>query len=63
MRDAYGTLWYTDSPDGTRVPVDPRTEFGPDWIGHTADEELDRLEPIGVRVSGITRKIFPCLVD
>ena len=43
--------------------MDPRTEFGPDWIGHTADEELDRLEPIGVRVSGIIRKIFPCLVD
>ena len=39
MRDSYGTLWYVDSPDGTRVPVDPDEEFGRDWPGHAADED------------------------
>ena len=39
MRDQHGTLWYTEAPDGTRVPVDPEREFGPDWPGHHEDEE------------------------
>jgi hypothetical protein len=37
--DRYGTRWYTDGPDGTRIPVDPEEEFGPDWIGHADDED------------------------
>jgi hypothetical protein len=39
MRNVYGTLWYTLGPDGTRDPVDPRIEFGPDGIGHAAGND------------------------
>ena len=39
MRDSFGTTWYTDGPDGTRVVIDPDREFGRDWIGHAADED------------------------
>ena len=39
MKDSFGTLWFTDGPDGKRVPIDPEEEFGRDWIGHAADEE------------------------
>jgi hypothetical protein len=39
MKDSFDTLWFTDGPDGERVPVDSEVEFGPDWIGHVADEE------------------------
>jgi hypothetical protein len=27
-RDSFGTVWWTDVPDGERVPVDPEIEFG-----------------------------------
>jgi hypothetical protein len=40
MRDSYGTIWYTDGPDGVRVPVDPEVEFGRDWPGHHEDDDL-----------------------
>ena len=39
MRDAFGTLWFTGSIDGTRIPVDPEREFDSSWIGHHTDEE------------------------
>ena len=39
MHDAYGTVWYVETPDGVGVPVDPDREFGWDWPGHAADEE------------------------
>jgi hypothetical protein len=46
MRDSFGTLWYTDGPDGERIAVDPEREFGPDWPGHAADEEASS-DPTG----------------